>query len=184
MVMERAAKIAAEADSESSRESLEKEGMRFTASFLSKKEQDISSQINQYEGEQKREFLSGVIQTLLRNIVLPRDGELSPASILALQAIGTIGGAKPAVTALTEEIQQILNQYDQHKLQVQQQLEDALKSQLQQQAMAQGIENPSQIDPKMHPQYQEEMTKLLSDLNSQYLNALDERKKLIKTHLI
>ncbi len=184
MVMERAAKIAATVDSETNNDSFEKEGMRFTASFLENKEENLSEKINQYQGEQKRDFISGVVQTLLRNIVLPRDGALSPSCLLALQSIETIGGKNPAVPALAGEIKQILEQYDQHKIQVQQQLEETLKNQLQQQAMAQGIEDTSQITPKMHPQYQEEMAKMLSDLNGQYLNALDERKKLLKTHLI
>ena len=36
------------------------------------------------------------------------------------------------------------------------------------------------MNPAMHPQFQEEMARMLSDLNTQYNQALDQRKEMIR----
>ena len=71
------------------------------------------------------------------------------------------------------------------KEQMQQQVEDAIRTQLEQKLAEEGGgtgENIS-VNPAMHPQYQEEMARMLSELNGQYNQALDERKNLILQHL-
>lgn len=184
MVMERAAKMAAQADENPITENQEKTGMRLAAQYLNTKEGDLAEKISKYEGQQQKEVLGGVCQTLLRNVVLPRDDEPAESCIFALQTISDLdtSGGTAQVCA---ELKQILEQYGQHKGQTQQQLEDALRGQLEQQAISQGqTPDPSQINPQRHPQYQEEMSKMLTELNGQYTQALDERKLIIKQQLL
>jgi len=39
------------------------------------------------------------------------------------------------------------------------------------------------MNPAMHPQYQEEWSRMLGDLNAQYNQALDQRKKMLQERL-
>lgn len=184
MVLERAAKMAAQADEHPVIESQEKTGMRFAAQYINTKEGSLTEKLNEYEGQQQKEVLSGMCQTLLRNVVLPRDEEPSDTCLFALQTISDLDTTDGAAQVCAE-LKQILEQYGQHKGQTQQQLEDALRGQLEQQAVAQGqTPDPSQINPQRHPQYQEEMGKMLTELNGQYTQALDERKLMIKQQLL
>lgn len=180
MVMERAAKIAAESEAKVVSDDTVKEGMRIAAAFLTKPEQSLSEQLAAKPQEQLPEMMSGIMKTLLRNIVLPQDDEPSEASIRALAAVKELSGANADVANICQELEQILNQYGQHKQQMIQQLEDALRGQLEQQAMMHGDEGSGgSVNPRTHPQYREELGKMLSDLRAQYSNALDERKRYI-----
>jgi hypothetical protein len=60
-----------------------------------------------------------------------------------------------------------------------QQLEDAIKAQLEQQQMGQGRAGQTPVNPAMHPQYREELSKMLTSLNNQYNDAMKQRKELI-----
>lgn len=184
--MERAAKMAAQAEDENPAENLEKKGMKIAASFINNPKADsLLSTIAELEEEEKQEVMGGIAQTLLRNITLPRDGEPSMSSLRSLQVVQELAGSNSACATACAELQQILDQYGQHKEQVQQQLEEALRGQLEQQAMMQGQTGEgATMNPKLHPQYQEELGKMLSDLNDQYTQALTERKEIIKQQLI
>ena len=82
------------------------------------------------------------------------------------------------------ELQQILEQYNHHKEQTTQQLEDAIRAQLEQQVARKGGQvNKGSINPAMHPQYKEEVARMLSDLNAQYNQALDQRKEMIRQYM-
>ncbi len=180
MVMERAARIAAESETKPVSDDTVKEGMRMAAAFLNKPEQSLTESLSEKPREQLPELLSGVMKTLLRNIVLPQDDAPSEASLHALAAVKELSSAEPETANICQELEQILNQYGQHKQQVIQQLEDALRSQLEQQAMMRGGDSSkSAANPKNHPQYRDELGKMLSDLRTQYNHALDERKLYI-----
>jgi len=177
MVLERAARMAATASSDDTKEDLEKKGMRLAAEFLKGGDSDlVKSLMSQPPGEQMS-IRRGMAQTLLRNVVLPRDEELQKAGKIALQAISALGGKSQEIDTICRELGQILDQYGQHKEQMTQQLEDAIRGQLQQ--MAKGRGNQENLNPAMHPQYREELTRMLTGLNNQYTDALNQRKELI-----
>ena len=71
-------------------------------------------------------------------------------------------------------------------MQMMQQIDDAIRTQLKQKLAEQGTELSEDvtINPAMHPQYQEEVNRVLIDLNSQYNEALDQRKDMIRQRLI
>ncbi len=185
MVMERAAKMAAEAVDTSTEDDLKKLGMRLAADFMNQKGPNILQALKEQPAEQQSTIRLGIAETLLRNIVLPRDETLIANGTRALQAILDLGQSSGDLTAICTEVTQILEQYNQHKEQMKQQLEDAIRAQLEQKLAEQGqdIDQKAAINPAMHPQYQEEMAKMLSDLNAQYNQALDQRKEMIQERL-
>ena len=86
MVMERAAKLAAEADEVSSDETLQNEGMRLAAAYLNNEETDLLELLKSRAPEEQMAVRGGMARTLLRNIVLPRDQEISNQSLLSRSA--------------------------------------------------------------------------------------------------
>jgi len=184
MVMERAAKIAAEAEDKPDDESSALQGMRLAAEYLKNGNNDLKATLQEQKKEEQPAILRGMVDTLLRNIVLPRDEMLLENSSKALQAVSSLATAE--VNSTCGELEQILNQYSQHKDQMVQQLEDAIRQQLEQHLAQQGatLSDDVAINPAMHPKYQEELDKMLTDLNSQYNEALDQRKNMIRQNLV
>jgi len=184
MVMERAAKMAAEAKNEVTDDSTVKEGMRLAAEYLKNPQGKLVDVLQQQDQKKQIPLLQGISDTLLRNIVLPRDENLLEASLKALAIIADLSPGE--VSTICQELQQILEQYSQHKEQMQTQLDDAIRSQLEQQLIQQGtqITEEMTINPTMHPQYAQEQDKMLSSLNGQYNEALDQRKSLIRQRLV
>ncbi|MFH0782393.1 MAG: hypothetical protein V2B20_10650 [Pseudomonadota bacterium] len=180
MVMERAARMAAAAAPATDDESLVKKGMRLAADYVNGKEIDLNRELAAQPSGEKAAIGKGMAQTLLRNVVLPRTKELQESGELALQGILALGSKNNEVITICRELDQILKQYGQHKEQMTQQLEDAIKAQLEQQATARGQKGANAaINPAMHPQYREELTRMLTGLNNQYNDAMDQRKGML-----
>ena len=183
MVMERAAKIAAEAADSNDEENSAHHGMRLAAEYLKNGDIDLQSTLLEQKKEEQAAILKGMVDTLLRNIVLPRDEMLLENSGKALRAVSALASAE--VSSICGELEQILNQYSQHKDQMVQQLEEAIRQQLEQHLAQQGakLSDDVAINPTMHPKYQDELDKMLTDLNGQYNDALDQRKNMIRQNL-
>ena len=179
MVLERAAKMSAAATEPVDNEDLIKVGMRLAADFLNKKEIDLSKELDAQPGENQVEIRKGMAQTLLRNIVLPRDEQLELSGKQALNGILALGGSGGDIQSICEELGQILEQYGNHKEQTTRQLEDAIKAQMEQQQTEEGQGSQADINPATHPQYREELGKMLTSLNNQYNEAMNQRKEMI-----
>lgn len=179
MVLERAAKMAEAAKTETGNDDLIKTGMKIAAGFLNQKGTNLAQELSAQPAENQVEIRKGMAQTLLRNIVLPRDEELQASGKLALEGILALSGNGGDIQSICNELVQILEQYSQHKEQSTSQLEDAIKAQMEQQQMGEGQDGPATYNPTMHPQYREELAKMLTSLNNQYNEAMDQRKEMI-----
>ena len=180
MVLERAARMEKEvADAPAA--DYTRDGMRIAAAYMNGQNEDLASELEQQTADKQQTLRAGVIQILLRNVVLPRDEELMASGKKAINGLLQICGSQRDIGNICMELAQILDQYDQHKVQMIEQLEGALRSQLQQQQAMQGEAMDGQdINPASRPQYAQEMSKMLGDLNDQYNQAMDQRKDMIK----
>ena len=179
MVLERAARMAEEAPEVTENEDLIKTGMKLAADYIKSGNADFVSTLDTQSPEDLISIKKGMAQTLLRNIVLPRDEELQSTGQTALQGILSLSQNNGEIQTICQELAQILAQYDQHKEQSTQQLKDALKAQIQQQQMSSGQEPQEEINPVMHPQFSEELGKMMTSLNNQYNDAMNQRKDMI-----
>ncbi len=183
MVMERAARMAAASDDTPDDDDLLKTGMRLAAEFLSGRTSDLAIVLKEQSPSQQSAIRKGMLETLLRNVTLPRDESLKTTGSLALRGIISLGGSSP-LAGICTELQQILEQYNNHKEQTIQQLDNAIRAQLEQQMAKRGGQpSKTPINPAMHPQYKEEVARMLSDLNGQYNQALDQRKDMIRQYM-
>jgi hypothetical protein len=184
-VLERAARMAADASNQNDSEDSDRLGMRMAADFLNNKETNLVENLLKQPTDRQMAVRAGIAKTLLRNIVLPRDKDLVETGTKALQGLLDLGQSAGELTSICTEIQQLLGQYNQHKDQMKQQLENAVRTQLEQKMAHQRGRVAGQVsmNPAMHPQYQEEWSRMLTDLNTQYNQALDQRKKMIQDRL-
>jgi len=183
MVMERAAKMAASATTDTDNENLIKAGMRLGATFLSDDSTDLFEELDKHPETDRKQVLEGITKTLLRNIVLPREEQLQESGKAALQGLVLLAKSTREIQTICQELEQILEQYGQHKEQTTKQLDDAIRAQLEQQQAAGGQQEQGPVNPAMHPQYKEELAKMLTSLNNQYNEALDQRKQMILQYL-
>ncbi len=182
MVMERAARMAARAEDIPADQAIEQRGMRLVAEFLEgKQEGGLAELIDQEASADQMAIRRGMAKALLRNIVLPRDEFLMKSSSAAIAGLLDLSGQAGDVASVCTELQQLLEQYTQHKEQTRQQLDDAIRAQLMQQLQAKmgTDEELPAIDPTMHPQYQKEWEQAKSNLNEQYTQAFDQRKEIL-----
>jgi len=184
LVMERMARMTANAKPEASDEDTMKAGMRLAAEFLNGQLPDLAEKLAENSPDKQQAMYRGALQTLLRNVVLPRDETLRERSEMALNGVMHIAGnfGVAAISQVCSELQQILQQYNQHKEQVVKQLEDALKAQLEQQYGGRGIDR-GKIRASMHPKYHDEIARMQQELNGQYNMAMEQRKDLILQQL-
>lgn len=181
MVMERAARMAARAEDVPADQEVEQRGMRLIAEFLNGRQSGLTDLLHQEAPADQMALRRGMAKVLLRNIVLPRDEFLMKSSSTAITGLLEIAEQAGEVGAVCGELQQLLEQYSQHKEQIKQQLEDAIRTQLAQQVQEQTGEtaDPMAIDPTRHPQYQKEWTQAQANLNDQYTQAFDQRKEIL-----
>lgn len=181
MVMERAERMAARAADLPVDQKAEQRGMRLVAEFLEGKQSGLSELVEQEPAADQMAIRRGMAKALIRNIILPRDELLMSGSLTAISGLLDLAGPTSETNTACAELKQILEQYTQHKEQIKQQLEDALRAQLGQKLQEQGVDaDQTAIDPTMHPQFREEWARTLSDLNSQYTQAIDQRKEILQ----
>lgn len=185
MVMERAARMAARAEDVPQGLASEQHGMRLVAEFLQGKGSELATRLAQEPGPEQMAIRQGMAKALVRNIVIPRDELLMGSSLKAISGLLELAGGGGEVATVCQELQQLLEQYSQHKEQMRQQLDDAMRAQLAQQLQEKNGEagDAIDIDPSRHPQYQKEWGQVQANLNEQYTQAFDQRKEILLQRL-
>ena len=177
-VMERAASMGRATQEEIATEERVKDGMRMGADYLRGEDVDFSNALEQTTSSVlvKR----GLVQAFLRNITLPRDDEQQRAE-RAMQGLLALGKGSGDLLSIFKDMKGILDHYQQHKKETLQQLEDAFRQQMEQ-ALAQQAGQAGlgmKVDPTLHPKFQEEWSRVKSELDTQYNQALNQHKDLV-----
>lgn len=183
MVMERAARMAAEAGATGG-EDLVQEGMRAAAVFMRGEAVDLVAQVGGRPAAEQALFRRGVVQALLRNIFLPREAEQQKGAEQAMNGLVMVGGSNELL-AVFGEMKKLLDQYLQHREQYREQLEGHFAQQMAQleATMAKQTGMAMKLKPSQHPKFQEEWQRILTQLNDQYGNALNQYKAQIEQYL-
>ena len=181
-VMERAASMGRASNEEIQAEEKIKEGMRMAADYLHEKDIDLS--VAQEATSESALVRKGIVQVFLRNIALPRDDDQERAE-RAMQGLLDLGKGSGDLMTICKEMKGILSHYLQHKKEIRRQVEDAFRQQMEH-ALAQQTGQKGlgmKVDPVLHPKFQEEWSKIKTDLNDQYSVALDQHKKVVAQRL-
>ena len=177
-VLERAATMGRASKEEMQAEEQEREGMRLAADYLQGNAVDFSAILASAAGADQRQ--KGMAQAFLRNIALPRTDDLQRAE-KAMQGLLELAKGSGDLAAVFGDMKGILDHYQQHKKELRQQLEDAFRQQMEQ-ALAQQTGQQGMgvnINPALHPKFQEEWSKVKADLDEQYNKVLQQHKALV-----
>ncbi len=180
IALEKAAKLGKASKEELRRERLVQEGRKLAARFLNEKDFSLSRALRQMEEGDRPLVLRGAVDTLVKNIVFPRDKHALMYIRRVLDGLEECFSLFPQVQQLTTEIYKLLSLY----LEQQEQLYAQFKQQFQgqmaevEQALKRQYGEQVKIDPEMQPQFQEEWQKVRSQLEEQYRRQLDYFKSL------
>ncbi len=190
LVMERAARMGKASNQDISTENSTKKGMQLAAEFLNdltaagSQPPPLMESVEQIPADEQAAIRKGMLETLMRNIFIPRD-ELAQARIAkALQGIIELSGNAPDIAAMCQELQTVTGQYTTHRDQYREQLKQQMQMQIEQVLAQKGISSEGMnIDPTMEPQFQEEWSRIEGELNGQYEQALNQYRDQLKQRL-
>ena len=177
-VLERAASMGRASQEEIQADEQVKEGMRMAADYLQGKEMDLSQVMEAIGGSGL--VKKGLVQVFLRNIALPRYDDLQRAE-RAMQGLLELARGSGDLVSVFRDMKGILDHYLQHLKEIRQQVEEAFRQQMEQ-ALSQQTGQKGlgmKVDPALHPKFQEEWSRVKSDLDDQYNKVLQQHKELV-----
>ncbi len=185
LVLERAAAMGKASKEDMEAEELVKEGMRLGGEYIRTGKGTLEELLSQVPPSRLPQVRKGVLATLLRNIILPKNEEQQTLAEKAIQGVMQLSGQATDLTALFKDLKQILIHYRQTKDQVYKRLEAEFSQQMEmmEQSVARQTGVKVRLDASQHPKFQEQWQKIQVDLNGQYGRALEQHKALLKQRL-
>jgi len=156
-------------------------GEELAARYL-KEDCNLVSELSNYPENERKYVAKGAGEIIVRNINLPRNDVAKKNNRKAMDGFKLLKNDKASVENVYSRIRQIFNHYLDQGQQQKQQAYESLKSQFEakvQQAVQQqmGPMMRARVDVERQPQFQEEWRRVLRQLDSQYLQHLDEYKQ-------
>ncbi len=158
-------------------------GKKTAARYLNEPEQaDLASSLNDAPPEHIQKILQGIMDVLLRNIILPREDEQWNLIKRAMNGIRTIKGTT-ADQALAQ-MEQLLHAYQQTRSQYFEQVKAQMQGRLGElkQAVAQqyGTGMAEQLDIEAVPEFQQEWARISSEIQAQFEQQLQPLKEYLR----
>lgn len=181
LAMEKVEKLGKATDEERLKWKYVPEGEKLAARYL---EQDCNLvvELDQYEEKVRRYIVEGAGGILIRNIDLPRDDLAKRNSRRAMDGFKILKSDKVGVENAYSKIRRIFNHYVEQGEEQRKQAYESLKTEFEakvQQAIQQQLGSLAgiKIDVESQPQFHEEWRKILTQLDSQYFQLLDDYKQ-------
>jgi len=157
-------------------------GNRLAASYLEAEDFDLDSELTKYKGTGTRKYIiQGVEEIFLRNITLSYTEQAKRATKRAVAGIRLLKENKNQVKTILDQIDNLLNYYEQAHQQAYLQFKQSFETKLQKtaQTLQQQLGNAGAIEQELQLQFQEEWRKINSQLDSQYGKVLEDHKQQI-----
>ena len=161
------------------------EGEKLAARYL-KNDAQLLPALGKYDKQAAFYVAKGISAVLIKNINLPRDEATQRINKLAMDGIKAIKTDKAKVETVLSQLRNIFSHYTGQGEQQRKQTYASLKADFQskvEQALRQQMGGNTagiRIDVESQPQFQEEWRKLKAQLDSQYLQILDESKQQLE----
>ncbi len=159
-----------------------KAGRKLASEYLNTLNFDIkkmNTQINEYNGEDRKIFLNGIIKTFIANINLPKNDSYEDILQKISQGLGELSSNKKDTVKMIDQIRQFYIQYLENK----EQLIDAIKQQYgprlmqKQQELAEKYGQNVNISPEQDPEFIEILQSNIQKLDTQYGESLTGAKE-------
>jgi hypothetical protein len=157
------------------------EGEQVAARYL-KEDGDLVAELSRYQGNVRKYIIEGATEILIRNMSLPKNDIAERNSRKAMDGLKLLKSDKVSVENTYSRIRNLFNHYTEQGEQQRKQAYESLRTEFEakiQQAMQQQLSSSMgvKIDVEKQPQFQQEWRKILTQLDSQYLNLLSEYKR-------
>ncbi len=156
-------------------------GKQLATKYL-KEDCNLVAELSQYQEKVRKYITESAAEILIRNISLPKNDVAKKNNRRVMDGLKTLKNDKASVENVYSQIRYLFNHYaEQGELQRKQAYE-SLKTEFEakmQQAVQQQLGSlvRIKIDVEKQPQFQQEWRKALTQLDSQYLNHLDEYRR-------
>jgi len=157
------------------------EGEKLAALYL-KDDANLVNELKKYDDTARPFVVASISDILLRNIGLPRTEAARRANKKAMDGLRAIKNDKVAVENVFSRMRHVLDHYTGEGARQKKQAYDSLKAEFDekiQQAVRQktGVNTRVNIDVEKQPQFIEEWSRLQAQMETQYLNLLDDYKR-------
>ncbi len=156
------------------------EGEKLAARYL-KEELSLATELARFKDDERVYVARGVEDVLLRNIVLPIHDTARRNNKRVMDAIKALKKDKTAVENVFTKMRRVFDHYtnegEQQRKQAYEMLRQDFQVKLQQAMRQQGIPPNTRINVESQPQFQEEWHMMLSQMDAQYQQLLDEYKR-------
>ncbi len=185
IAMEKLAKLEDATEEERLKWKFVPQGEELAARYL-KQDSNLIAELSKYQEKERRYVVEGAAAILARHINLPASDLARKNNKRAMEGLKLLKNDKAGVENVYTRIRQIFNHYLQQGEQQRKQAYESLKAQFEskvQQAVQQqlGPAMMMKVDVERHPQFQEEWRKVQHQLDSQYLQHLNEYKRQLLT---
>jgi len=157
------------------------EGEQLAARYL-KQGCNLTVELGHYEKTERKYVAIGISGILIRNINLPKNDLTKKNNKQAMDGLKNLKNDKVAVENVYSKMRRIFNHYEEQGEQQRNQAYESLKAEFEakvQKAVQQqlGTSMGIRIDVERQPQFQEEWRKVQTQLDSQYIQLLNEYKQ-------
>jgi hypothetical protein len=184
IAQEKIARLGQVTEEESLRWRYVPEGEMLAAKYLNKG-QDITGQLSRYQGMARQYVLKGAEEVLLSNIGLPRNDAAKNKNEKAIDTLIEFKKDKTSALNVIKQMRTVFSHYQEQGEQQRKQAYENLKIQFKarlEQAIEQQMGSTSGLDISVDslPQFREEWQRMLAQLDTQYINHLDEYKHQLR----
>ena len=181
IAMEKVAKLGEVTEAERLKWKYVPQGEELASRYL-KEDCNLVAELSQLQETEKKYIVAGASAVLIRNINLPKNEVVKKTNKRAMDGIKILKNDKAGVENVFSKIRHIFSHYAEQGEQQRRQAYQSLKTEFEakvQQALQQqlGISATAKIDVERQPQFQQEWSKVLIQLDSQYLTLLNEYKQ-------
>lgn len=158
------------------------EGEKLAAEHM-KGGSDLLVELGKYDDDARPHVAEGAQKVLVGSMDLPRNDVAKARNKKVMEAIKELKRDKVGVENVFTKIRRVFNHYEQEGEQQRRQAYEEVKRDVEaklRQAMQQsGQEAPEKMNVESQSQFQQEWRRAVSQLDSQYINLLDEYKQEI-----
>ena len=181
IAMEKVAKLGEVTEAERLKWKYVPQGEELASRYL-KEDCNLVAELSQLQETEKKYIVAGASAVLIRNINLPKNEVVKKTNKRAMDGIKILKNDKAGVENVFSKIRHIFSHYAEQGEQQRRQAYQSLKTEFEakvQQALQQqlGTSATAKIDVERQPQFQQEWSKVLIQLDSQYLTLLNEYKQ-------
>ncbi|MFC1987499.1 hypothetical protein ACFLVH_03030 [Chloroflexota bacterium] len=178
IAMEKIAKLGEATDEERLKWKYVPEGEQLAVRYL-KEDCNLVTELSKYQQNVRKYIVEGAAEILIRNLNLPENDAIKKNNRRVMDGLKALKNDKVSVENVYSRIRNIFNHYDEQGEQQRKAAYESLKAEfetkVQQQVQQQlGMMMPMKIDVERQPQFQQEWRKIQQQLDSQYINLLNE----------